>query len=246
MRRLRRWNNEICGVWLLLFAASSLGARQVGNYRITNDASTRVESFKADNVSLLDALLQFGRQQRLPMGIEYLDIRATDQPISVDVGPATVGKVLDTILRHEPGYSWSIQNGILHITNVGALRGRMNLLDRVLSEFSVPKDTLTDADYLLKMTLYVELHPKVQGFGGDIPGEISRTQVGPFKLTHVTVREALDEIVREAGDAAWVVQVPPESLDHVPSYGLWRVIEYQPGMPKYGPLVSELLRRHPQ
>jgi len=46
---------------------------------------------------------------------------------------------------------------------------------------------------------------------GSISGE-SSAQIGPFELTNVTVREALNRIVREHGRAAWIVQVRPEML----------------------------------
>jgi hypothetical protein len=116
------------------------------------------------------------------------------------------------------------------------------LLDHVLNDFSIPRMSVTEAGLALDRVLYAALHPAVEGWAGSYAGEISQTEVGPLSMHDVTVREALNRIVKEAGDAAWVVQVPPGNLDKLPSYGLWRIIQYQTPAKAYGALFRGILR----
>lgn len=242
---LLRKSIGICATSFLLVVASHSVAKGRTKYQLgQNDGSKAVQSFKVEKISLLDALLQLGRERSLPLGIEYIDMKAVTEPITVEVKRATVAQVLDAILSQEPGYSWSFQNGVVHITHTGVPAGGMNLLDRVLQDFSIPRVSLTDADRMLRMTVYMDIHPESRGFAGDFPGPISNTQLDPLDMHDATVREVLNRIVREPrSGAAWVVQVSPEHLDELPPYGLWRVIEYEPHMPKYSSLISEILRR---
>jgi hypothetical protein len=43
---------------------------------------------------------------------------------------------------------------------------------------------------------------------------------------HATVRQILNRIVSQHNNSAWVVQQPPWNMDKEPSYGLWRLFEY--------------------
>jgi hypothetical protein len=45
-------------------------------------------------------------------------------------------------------------------------------------------------------------------------------------MRNATVRQILNRIVSQRRNGAWVVQQPPWNMDKDPSYGLWRVIEY--------------------
>ena len=58
------------------------------------------------------------------------------------------------------------------------------------------------------------------------PGANPKFRVGPIRMSTATVREILNRIVSRRKNGAWVVQQPPWNLDKDPSYGWWRVIEY--------------------
>jgi hypothetical protein len=232
----------IQGLAVLVLLHATAGAYVVTGAQRQDPASIELKHFKVEKLSLLDALLQLGQEQGIPLGIEYIDLKAVTDPISVDMGPATVAQVFDAILRQQPGYSWSVRGGVVCISHLGVPAGGLNLLDHVLTDFSIQKISITEAGNVLYMTLDKELHPGITGWGGSYAGDISRTEVGPFAMHNVTVREALNRMVAQAGDAAWVVQVPPGNLDELPSYGLWRIIQYRTPPELYGPFFRGILR----
>ena len=202
----------------------------------------RVNSFRVERVSVIDALLQLGRQEQIPMGIEYIDLQALEEPISVTTGPSTVAEVLNAILSKASGYSWSVRDGVVAISHASIGRNHRNLLNWRLSHFSVTKMTLADASHLLEMTLAHELQPDVKGWVGSYSPGNSRKTVGPLDLHDVSVRKALNRLVAQAGSAAWIVQVPPGGLGQLPSYGLWRIVEYETTAGPYAPFLLQILR----
>jgi hypothetical protein len=237
-------SSRICSsarlAFLLLLLCAGLARLSLAG---SEDPTRRtIKGFHAHRISLLDALLQLGQQQKIPLGIEYIDSKAVTDPISLDTRPATIAQVLDAILAQQPGYAWSVQDGVIVITHKDVPNGGRNLLNIVLPDFAIPRLHRVDAGLSLQMALDKELHPEVQGWAGDYPGEIPAVEIGPFSMHDVTVREALNRIVSEAGGAAWVVQVPPGNLDKLPSYGLWRIIEYENPPKLYGPFFQGILR----
>jgi hypothetical protein len=74
---------------------------------------------------------------------------------------------------------------------------------------------------------------------GDYPGRNPQFLVGPLEIKNATVREILNREVALRGNAGWVVQEAPWNMDKDPSYGLWRIIEYDGN---HGAKYSNLLQ----
>lgn len=201
-----------------------------------------VDSFRADKVSLIDALLQLARQEQIPLGIEYVDFEALEKPIAVNLGPATISEVLDAILKQGSGYSWSVQDCVVNVSHASISENSGNLLNTRLPRFSVPSVSLQEGSHVLEMTLDHEIHPQVQRWFGSFPAGTSPKRIGPLDLHNITVKQAVNRLVAEAGGAAWIVQVPPGKLGRLPSYGLWRIIEYDTAPRPYGPFLLQILR----
>ena len=175
---------------------------------------------------MIDALLQLGQEQQVPIGIEYIDAAAFRIGITLHARNSTVGSLLDTI-THAQGYRWFIQDGVVMVTHNGPPRGRKNLLNTRITEFAIDQEiTLQAASLKLLGALYWALNPHSTGIAGDYPGGNPRFRVGPLKMKDATIRQILNRIVSQHRNGAWVVQQPPWNMDKDPSYGLWRVFEY--------------------
>ncbi len=189
--------------------------------------SEAIPSFEVDHLCLLDALLQLGQEAGVPLGIEYVDPEAVEKTFTAKWGETTVGEIVEGLLGDREGYSWRVRDGVLTVSHESVVRGRENLLDQVLPEFSIPRCLVGDASNLLYMVLYQKLHPENQGFAGDYnPGDLQNL-IGPFKLRDAPVWRVLNHLVCANKKAAWIVQVPPGHLDELPSSGLWTIDEYQ-------------------
>ncbi len=203
--------------------------------------SRPVREFSARGVPMLDALLQLGRETDVPLGIEYIDLHALRQPVSVALRDTTFGQVLDSILQYGQGYAWSTQNGVALIRNQKLpLAPSLNLFEFVIGKYTLPRPaTLAEASMLLYMELDVRIHG-TKGFAGSYnPGDV-RGKIDPLRLTNKTVGEILNTILGNRKHAAWIATAPPEKLGNLQASGLWRIVEYSDPMRSYASELGQL------
>jgi hypothetical protein len=218
----------ILTVALSLFLSGRLDAGTPNSPGQSSEPLTRhVDAFRVGGVTKLDALLGLGKQEHLPLGIEYLDRDAVQTKVTVNLRDVTVEQVFGAVLGRTSGYKWRVDSGVANITHRGVLDDpKRNLLERRLRQFSIERVPLQDASLHLITALTLKLYPKTPTIFGDYPGGNLENTAGPLKMDDATVRQILNCLVGQARDAAWVVQVPPGQLDRLPSGGLWRVVEY--------------------
>jgi hypothetical protein len=194
-----------------------------------SDASTsltrRVPFFEVKARNLVDALLSFGAQEHIPIGIEYIDKAAFQQRINLEFRERNVGEILDA-LTHPVGYRWFMPEGVVLVTHDGALVGKSNLLNTRIPEFRIAETSMHEAGLALSLHLYFVLNPKSGGIAGDSLGGNLAFRAGPFDLKNATVREILNQIVSQHGNGAWIVQQPPSTMGKDLGYGFWKVLEY--------------------
>ena len=240
---------------LYLFASVLIVSPMVRNGSLNAAQATQptpilakwVSSLKVQDLSLVDALLRLGQQERIPLGIEYVSREALEKPISEDFHNTTVGEIVQVLLGGGRGYTWRVRDGVLNVSHSSVATGKANLLNRVLPEFVMRRCSVADASNVLYMSLNSQLHPEVTGYAGDYnPGDMQNL-VGPLELRNAPVRHILNLIVG-AGDkrSAWAVRVQPGCLDQLPPDGLWTIIEYQTPPRRYAEdLRREIFGREP-
>jgi hypothetical protein len=184
-----------------------------------------VAVFEVHDRNMIDALLVFGQQERIGIGIDYIDAAAFQQRVTVHLRDITIADVLNEI-THRFGYRWSINGGVVRITHRGAMVGSRNLLNARISKFKVSDVPLEQADCDLKIAFYFALNPKSSGIVGDCPYSGIEYRIGPLDVKNATVGQILDALVSQHGNGAWVVQQPPWTMDKDLGYGLWKVLAY--------------------
>ena len=214
-----------------------LASFSVTGYSQEEISRRTVKSFDVVGVSRIDAALSLAKLQQFPLGIEYAGPKLFEL-ITVHVGSSDIGTIMGDLFPSTAGFRILTQNGVLVVTDQAPPQNRLNILDVRLSHFSIPRCSVQEAYVLLMNQLRRQLAPPHQerGIAGSISGEGS-TKIGPFALTDVTVRTALDRIVFERKDAAWIVQVRPELLVQTNDRDLekmfsdgnlapWTIVEY--------------------
>jgi hypothetical protein len=186
-----------------------------------------------------------GQQERIPLGIEYVDRGALEEPIGRDFREATVSEIIRALLGEDKGYAWRVRDGVVNISHKPAAPGKENLFDRVLPDFRIPKCSVAEASNALYMSLNSQLHPEVTGYAGEYSPGSSRDLIGPLEVRNATVRDILNRLVNSVNrKAAWIVQVPPGHLDELPSGGPWAILEYESPPRQYaGQLLGRVFGR---
>lgn len=208
----------------VLLCACGIAYGQSPSLARTNP-SRPVPFFRVKDRNLIDALLCFGQQERIPMAIEYIDKAAFQRRLTLEFRERTVKEILDA-LTHPVGYRWSINGGVVTVTHAGALKGRLNLLNARIPRFRIGETSMHEASHALSLHLYFVINPNSGGIAGDDPGGNLAFRAGPFDLKNTSVREILNHIVSQHSNGAWVVQQPPWTMGKDLGYGLWKVLEY--------------------
>jgi hypothetical protein len=189
----------------------------------------RVGSFRVSGLPALDALLDFGQREQIPLGVEYVSREAVEVPTTVDLHEATVTEILEAICPKNRGYRWAVEQDVVVVTHSRVPPGKQNLLNRAIPAFSVGRTPLQSANVALNMTLFPRVYPRPEPYGFVNIGEPGdpKDLVGPLNLKNPSVRRVLNELVRQNRNAAWVVTVRPENMGRFDMGKHWRILEYE-------------------
>lgn len=210
---------------LLVLACTTLTLHGQSPSAASFNPSRPVQFFAVKQRNLIDALLSFGQQERVPIAIEYIDKPAFRQLITFEFRNRLASDILDAITQ-AVGYQWHSSGHVVTVTHRGALVGKSNLLNTRIPQFRIGETSMHEASLALYLHLYFVLNPHSNGIVGDSPGGNPAFMAGPFDLKNATIREILNEIVSQHGNGAWVVQQPPWTMGKDLGRGLWKVVEY--------------------
>lgn len=182
---------------VLVFAVIETAA---GERNATSVLSSQVNHFSLGRTSVLEALLWFGRDQRVCFGIEFSgpDLSRT---VQVEADTSTVEEVVRKILGQPGVYSLSVSHGVILIRKKG-LRPP-GWLDHRIPQFDLPRIELMSANIALTNRLELALDPTIKGFLGDSPVTEPIDEVGPFHVRGETVRQLLVRITAASRGASW-------------------------------------------
>lgn len=200
-----------------------------------------VTSFRAGNVPLDDALLLLAQQEKLPLGIEYIDERSLTQPLSIEASRTTVSSVLKLILSRAHGYKYSVQYGVIIISHTDLPSSNRNLLGYKLASFEAPRRSLDDLSRYLQISLAHELHPEVRGWAGDYIPARPVVLAGPLSYHNASIEQILCGVVSNETPAAWVITVTPARLQAKDSGELWHILPYTAPPTRYSALLRAAL-----
>jgi hypothetical protein len=229
----------------MVFSVLSVYTGPAGASTTDTILNRKVPSFRVQDSTVLDAVLSLGEQENLPLGIEYVGPELFGKVKSRDFKNRTVGEILRGLLPRSKGFVVSSDRGVILLTNRATADLRGNLFDRRLSDVRIPRTDIYQASNLLHMSLIQQVSsPGATGIVGDFPTAKTERGIGPYLLRGMTVRAALDQLVRGHGAAAWIAQVPPRELNTLPSYGLWRIVEYGKAQMPYSRVLQQIISQN--
>src|SRR5215475_7203101 len=79
---------------------------------------SKVPFFGVKQHNLIDALLSFGAQEHIPIGIDYIDKAAFQTRINLEFRDRSVREIFDA-LTHPLGYRWSMVGAVISVTHDG-------------------------------------------------------------------------------------------------------------------------------
>ena len=227
--------------WLVVFLCAvvlaTLDAALPGQIVTRNDPSGSLltEPFEVNHIDRMNAILMLARRYRVPLGIEFAD-DAMFQPVTVRVPSGqTIKSALDFLAPTNSGFLVTEHENVFVISH-RSVPTADNILDTTLDEVNVPRASIQMANWTLQVALDRQHRretgaPQAQGYGLSIAG-VQSNSIASFTAKKISVRDVLDRIVGEDGDAAWIVQVRPPGLRNQNAGRLdvlWTVVDYDTG-----------------
>ncbi len=207
-----RWISALQLLLLLLVITESASA-QVLESRLSQKAD-----YVPGATSAKERLIEVAQHYRIPMGIEWINLPNGDGSSPLTPQP-TVREMILSIVGRIPGYKMEIRGSVVNVSNVAFVDDPRNFLSMRLAEYRANRESVFGAEFLLRFDIHSTLHPDRYsrgwngGYGHGVPRDDDfNVQNISFSQRNVTVREVLNAIVRENGNALWVVELVPSKM----------------------------------
>lgn len=186
--------------------------------------SAKIPVFESDHQPLAAALLKVVYRYHLPLGLEYIDRDAVQRPLELKLRNSSVREVLESLVGQMPEYRVRFGSGVVEVYSPKARQDRANLLNTVIGNFDLQKDTIRMASAELRDSLANELQP-----GAGSIGDVVDSFLSPKFSLHVRaapVYEILNALVAADGRTLWAVAAPPNRLSVLqPAVPLWKLYD---------------------
>jgi hypothetical protein len=184
----------------------------------------RVIHFVPDAISPFDQLIEVARAFEIPMGIE-VDIESCSKIYTKRLlqGPNTLGSLISQISREIPEYKMEINDGVINIIPNQFAGDPKSYLNLRIPDFRLDHEDVWGAEANLRRAIKNTLHPVDVPPGastGSVSGYIVPIDRGDgfdrqnikFSGRNLTVREILNRIAQQNGNAYWVVYENPSKM----------------------------------
>jgi hypothetical protein len=164
-----------------------------------------IDGAEIQGSSVLAAVLQFGYERGVCLGIEAPALEALQTPMRVQVARTTTREVLQTLLG-ATSYQISEKEGVIVLRSLDA-GTTFTQLDATVPEFKLSRSSLAVAETKLFMEIKLSLDPSIKGFVGDMPGD-PQLQIGLVEQYGHSARDVLTIIAGQVG-GSWVSGLCP-------------------------------------
>ncbi|MGA8438741.1 MAG: hypothetical protein WB762_29525 [Candidatus Sulfotelmatobacter sp.] len=188
-----------------------------------------VASFNAVDEPAVPAILRFGRELSIPLGI-VLDKQlssASFKEIRIEHAPVKVA--LDQLSSALPSYRWSLEHGTVVFAPLDAPAATARFLSWAVSAYGVPEDTLDAQTAYEWLNIRASLRPS-EGTAFSVLSSAKSRKWPPLSLGPATVEEVLDRLVGRNPGGAWIL-CPINDIEKAAESRPFQLIDYStPGV----------------
>lgn len=161
-------------------------------------------SLTARGQTPLQCALQFGLQNRVPVGIVLSgDGSLCKSRKSIAQANGTVGRLMTEVLSGT-SYTWSAEHGIVEIKPVAIPQPQASILRMKINRFGGIDTTIQGLGIILTGDIKAQLHPN-EGYAGDILSSPDAETIPPFQLRDKSVEQVANYIVSLGGKGVWLL-----------------------------------------
>jgi hypothetical protein len=192
----------VSGLAIVLAVATAISAQQ----NPAKASQVRVIKFHGDMATLLATLAQ---QYDVTIGMEA-DPKKPRSEVTLDLYDATFHDMLNGIVQSEPRYQWRESGGCIEVLPVS---NGLSLMDIPIGSFQIKDVSREEAiNELLNLpevraiTMSMNLSRRATG---NPPAGAGERKVS-LNMNEVTLREALNRIIKQSGASFWLFRTYPD------------------------------------
>jgi len=189
-----------------------------------------IPGFASTNENIFDALLRFGRQNHIPMGLVVSSGPCSTVLGEIKIGHTSVHAALELLIRELPAYTWKLDNGAVVITPKDLPGATVKFLDTKVAPYRISEDTLQAQAAYAWMDIRATLRPD-QGTAFNILTSLQSTRWPEIAVGDITVLELLDRLVARGPAAAWILTPSDDPKKIAATRPFW-VVDYSAAPPE--------------
>lgn|SRR5581483_8808402 len=180
----------------------------------TTDLKLRsaVQNYSVSANNILEALAKISDDFQLPMGIEWELSSVPFHSVKLAYARTTVHEILEDVVSVEPPYSFSVANGVVHVSKDALFHDKRNFLNITIGDFQLSSEYIGHANNRLRRLVVdlanMETAPNKSGGCAGSFGVGAGDRKATFHLENLTVRDILDRFVTSAGFSIWMATFP--------------------------------------
>jgi hypothetical protein len=158
--------------------------------------------------SFIDALIKIATRFEIPLAVEWVQSADTLRPVRLEPTETSAAAMLDAVLATHKGYSWQLENGILHVFERSLAGDSRNPLNVAVGTFPEVPVTVPYADNFLFETVREVARPTgLPGIADDV-NRYSSELTFRIQAHNDSVREILNKIIVASKMKIWIATFP--------------------------------------
>jgi hypothetical protein len=206
-------------IFVALLCAACCGAAQGARARSLEEKLGGATDYLPKAATPVERLVEVAQRFKLPMAVEWVERAGTIKHDSVlPARKRSLKELLNEIVSISPEHRVEIEGGLVHVYSPLAVAHPFNFLNIRLKSYYVKDDDLFAAEDQLRWAIRFTLEPEKyrDGYAGGYghgSGDVFEIPRFSISVSDMTIREVLNRIAQEQGNALWVATIRSEDLE---------------------------------
>lgn len=222
---------QILRMFLVVQLLVNCGTLTPAQTDVSSDAyRIHVAKFESHGETAIHALLRFGADARIPLGIVLTDERLCKATIDFAAEDQPAGSILDGLVKQINGYQWSAKDSVAVIEPSAMAPSTAQILSIILPRFAAPEGPIKAQQAYLWMFVKAIFKPSA----GTIIHVVTSPQEHNFPaidMGQVSLEHALNRLVSRNPVGAWVLFPVPDDISKATDHQFAKAVIYSDGLP---------------
>jgi hypothetical protein len=164
-----------------------------------------VAQFSSDQEPAFEAILRFGRENNIPLGIIIGGQFCSIVLVDFRTERAPLRTVLEELAKKLPSYHWKLEDQVVVFAPDNVPEATVQFLAVDPPPYAIPEETLQGQALYAWMNIRAVLRPQ-EGTAVNILSSAHSEKWPALTLSHLTIRQVLDRLVARNAGGVWILR----------------------------------------